>query len=80
MFINYPRTEEDEAGLAVAIAELLRLQYPLYALIGAVIVSDLSPSQTRQLGLRRLAGSALGARLVLRLAIFATFGQSGSAS
>jgi len=49
------------AGLAVAVAELLRLQYPLYALIGAVIVSDLSPSQTRQLGLRRLAGSALGA-------------------
>jgi uncharacterized membrane protein YgaE (UPF0421/DUF939 family) len=49
------------AGLAVAIAELLRLEYPLYALIGAVIVSDLSPSQTRQLGLRRLAGSALGA-------------------
>jgi len=48
-------------GLAVAIAELLRLQYPLYALIGAVIVSDLSPSQTRQLGLRRLAGSVLGA-------------------
>jgi uncharacterized membrane protein YgaE (UPF0421/DUF939 family) len=49
------------AGLAVAIAEFLRLQYPLYALIGAVIVSDLSPSQTRQLGLRRLAGSVLGA-------------------
>ena len=39
----------------------MRLQYPLYALIGAVIVSDLSPSQTRQLGLRRLAGSVLGA-------------------
>jgi uncharacterized membrane protein YgaE (UPF0421/DUF939 family) len=51
------------AGLAVAIAELLRLQYPLYALIGAVIVSDLSPSQTRQLGLRRLAGSVLGATI-----------------
>lgn len=49
------------AGLAVAIAQLLRLQYPIYALIGAVIVSDLSPSQTRQLGFRRLAGSVLGA-------------------
>jgi uncharacterized membrane protein YgaE (UPF0421/DUF939 family) len=49
------------AGLAVAIAGLLRLQYPIYALIAAVVVSDLSPSQTRQLGLRRLAGSAWGA-------------------
>ena len=58
------------AGLAVAIAELLRLQYPLYALIGAVIVSDLSPSQTRQLGLRRLAGSALGATVGAAISSF----------
>jgi uncharacterized membrane protein YgaE (UPF0421/DUF939 family) len=49
------------AGLAVAIAQLLHLQYPLYALIGAVIVTDLSPLQTRQLGLQRLAGTFLGA-------------------
>ena len=49
------------AGLAVAIAELLRFQQPLYAMIGAVIVSDLSPAQTRQQGFGRLAGSALGA-------------------
>ena len=58
------------AGLAVAIAELLQLQYPLYALIGAVIVSDLSPSQTRQLGLRRLAGSALGATVGAAISYF----------
>lgn len=49
------------AGVAVAIAEFLRLQYPLYAMIGAIIVTDLSPSHTRKLGLHRLAGSTLGA-------------------
>jgi uncharacterized membrane protein YgaE (UPF0421/DUF939 family) len=49
------------AGLSVAIAQLLQLQYPLYALIAAVLVTDLSPLQSRLLGWRRLAGTVLGA-------------------
>jgi uncharacterized membrane protein YgaE (UPF0421/DUF939 family) len=49
------------AAIAVAIAEFFRLQFPIYAMIGAVMVSDLSPSKTRQLGRWRLVGSLLGA-------------------
>lgn len=49
------------AGLAVASAQLLALQHPIYAVIAAVLVIDLSPSKTLQLALQRLAGTVVGA-------------------
>lgn len=49
------------AALSVAIAQLCGLRYPIYSLLAAVIVTDLSPSQTRKLGLRRLVATVLGA-------------------
>jgi len=49
------------AGLAFWIAELLHAEFAIYALVGAVIVTDLSPAMTRRLGLQRMAGTLIGA-------------------
>src|SRR4051812_5645009 len=49
------------AGISVAVAQALGMQYPIYAFIAAVIVTDLSPVLSRQLGLRRLGATVVGA-------------------
>jgi uncharacterized membrane protein YgaE (UPF0421/DUF939 family) len=48
-------------ALAFGLATFFQLPYPLYALISALLVTDLSPSRTRQLAFCNLAGSVLGA-------------------
>jgi len=51
------------ATLALAIGQLLHLQFPLFVMIAAVIVTDLQPSQSRFLGFHRIAGTIVGAVL-----------------
>jgi len=49
------------AGVACGLAQLLHLEHPIYAFIAAVIGTDLSPAQSRELGLRRLGATVVGA-------------------
>ena len=49
------------AGASVGIAHLLELPAPMYAMIGAIVVSDLRIGQVRLMGLRRTGGTIVGA-------------------
>ena len=49
------------AGLASWIAELLGADYAIYALVSAVIVTDLTPEKSRRLATQRVAGTLIGA-------------------
>ena len=49
------------AALAVSIAQYLKFEHPVYAVIAAVIVMDLSPATTRKLAIQRLLGTLLAA-------------------
>jgi uncharacterized membrane protein YgaE (UPF0421/DUF939 family) len=49
------------AGLSIAVAQLFKLEHPIYAFLAAVIVTDLSPSQSRRLGSHRIVATVVGA-------------------
>jgi uncharacterized membrane protein YgaE (UPF0421/DUF939 family) len=49
------------AACAVAIAQYFKFEHPIYAFLAAVIVTDLNPSTSRQLGLQRLMATVVGA-------------------
>jgi uncharacterized membrane protein YgaE (UPF0421/DUF939 family) len=51
------------AGLAVGIATAFSLGSPLYAVVSAVIVTDLEAAQTRKLAVPRMIGTAVGAAI-----------------
>lgn len=49
------------AGVALEIAQVAKLDFPIYAAVAALIVTDLKPSQSTNLGLHRIVGTILGA-------------------
>ena len=51
------------AALGVALAQWMRLEVPINVMVSAVLVTDLSPEETRARGLPRLVGTVIGAGL-----------------
>ena len=66
------------AGAALELARLLVLDYPIYAMLAAVIVTDLSPLQTRRLGALRLLATLVGAGCGAALSFVLEPGRWGS--
>lgn len=48
------------AAVAVALAQLFQFQSLIYVFIAAVIVTDLKPSESRRLALRRIVATVVG--------------------
>lgn len=49
------------ATIAYALAKSFELPHPVYALVAAIVVTDLHATETRNLGLQRLAATFIGA-------------------
>lgn len=49
------------SGLSVSLAQVCKLEYPIYALLAAFIVTDFSSAKTRKLGLQRIVATVVGA-------------------
>jgi uncharacterized membrane protein YgaE (UPF0421/DUF939 family) len=62
------------AGISLAIARLLSLETPIFAMIATVIVTDRNPAETRRLAIRRVVSTAIGA--LCGVALAQVLGQS----
>jgi uncharacterized membrane protein YgaE (UPF0421/DUF939 family) len=58
------------SAVAFAIAGALKLNFPIFAAVAAIIVTDLAPAQSRALGLHRIVATILGAGCGGMLSVF----------